>query len=71
MATTIINPAPNTNSDRSNGIAFLIGAGILIILALIFFVYAIPFIRGLNTSKGVQVNVPIPKTVNVNVQQAK
>ena len=71
MATTIINPAPNTDSSGGNGIALLLGVGVLVILALIFFVYAIPFIRGLNTSKGIQVNVPVPKTVNVNVQQAK
>jgi hypothetical protein len=71
MATTIINPAPNTDSSGSNGIAFLVGAGILVILALIFFVYAIPFIRGLSSSKEIQVNIPVPKTVNVNVQQAK
>jgi hypothetical protein len=71
MATTIINPAPNTDSSGGNGIVFLLGVGVLVILALIFFVYAIPFIRGLNTSNGIQVNVPVPKTVNVNVQPAK
>jgi Na+-transporting methylmalonyl-CoA/oxaloacetate decarboxylase gamma subunit len=71
MATTIINPAPSDNSSGGNGIAFLIGAGILVILVLIFFVYAIPFIRGLSSSKEIQVNIPVPKTVNVNVQQAK
>jgi hypothetical protein len=42
-----------------------------VILALIVFVFAAPFIRGLNSSKGIQVNVPVPKTVNVNVQQTK
>ena len=64
MATTIINPTPSADSSGNNGIAFLIGVGILVILALIFFVYAIPFIRGLNSNKGIQVNVPVPKTVN-------
>jgi Na+-transporting methylmalonyl-CoA/oxaloacetate decarboxylase gamma subunit len=71
MATTIINPAPNTNSSGGNSIAFLLGVGVLVILALIIFVYAVPFLRSLNSSKGIQVNVPVPKTVNVNVQQAK
>jgi hypothetical protein len=71
MATTIINPAPTASPSSNNGIAFLIGVGALVILALLFFVYAIPFIRGLSGGKGIQVNVPVPKTVNVNVQQAK
>jgi hypothetical protein len=71
MATTIINPAPTTSPSSNNGIAFLIGVGALVILALIVFVFAVPFIRGLNSSKGIQVNVPVPKTVNVNVQQTK
>jgi hypothetical protein len=71
MATTIINPTPNANSAGSNGIAFLIGAGVLVVLAILVFVYAIPFVRDLSSGKGIQVNVPVPKTVNVNVQQAK
>jgi hypothetical protein len=71
MATTIINPAPTASPSGNNGIALLIVVGALVILALLFFVYAIPFIRGLSSSKEIQVNIPVPKTVNVNVQQAK
>lgn len=71
MATTIINPAANTNPSESNGIGFLIGAIVLIIFLALFFVYALPFIRGLGSigSGGIQVNAP--KDVNVKVQQSK
>lgn len=71
MATTIINPAPNTDSSGSNGIALLLGLGVLVILVLIVFVFAVPFIRGLSSNRAVQVNIPVPKTVNVNVQPTK
>lgn len=68
MATTIINPAPNNNSDN-NGMGFLLGAIVLIVFAILFFVYALPYIRGLGGSGGVQVN--IPKSIDVNVKQSK
>ena len=68
MATTIINPAPSNNSSN-NGVGFLIGAIVLIVFAVLFFVYALPYIRGLSANGGVQVNVP--KRINVNVQQSK
>jgi len=71
MATTIINPQPSTNVSNGSGIGFLIGAIVLVVfLALVFF-YAVPFIRGLSGNGGVQVNVPVPKSINVNVQPAK
>ena len=70
MATTIINPAPNNNSSN-NGVGFLLGAIVLIVFAVLFFIYALPYIRGLSGSGGVQVNVPVPKSINVNVQQPK
>ncbi|HUD05121.1 MAG TPA: hypothetical protein VMR59_03985 [Patescibacteria group bacterium] len=69
MATTIINPAPSNNSSNNNGMGFLIGAIVLIVFAVLFFVYALPYIRGLSGSGGIQVNVP--KSINVNVQQTK
>ena len=70
MATTIINPTPSNNSSNINGVGFLIGAVVLIVFAVLFFVYALPYIRGFG-SGGVQVNVPVPKSINVNVQQSK
>ena len=69
MATTIINPAPSANTSNSSGIGFLLGAIVLVVFAVLFFVYALPFIRGLSGSGGIQVN--LPKSVNVNVQQSK
>ena len=72
MATTIVNPAPNNNSSTGNGMEFLLGAIVLVVFAALFFVYALPFIRGLSGgigSGGVQVNVP--KSIDVKVQQSK
>ena len=71
MATTIINPAPNSSSSNSNGMGFLLGAIVLVVFLTLFFVYALPFLRGLGNigSGGIQVNVP--KNVNVKVQQSK
>ena len=68
MATTIVNPAPNNNSSGDNGMGFLVGAIALIVFVVLFFVYVLPYIRGL-TNGGIQVNVP--KSVNVNVKQSK
>ena len=69
MATTIVNPAPSNNSSNNNGMGFLIGAIVLIVFVVLFFVYALPYIRGFSRSGEVQVN--IPKSINVNVQQSK
>jgi len=69
MATTIINPAPTNNSSNNNGIGFLLGAIVLVVFAVLFFVYGLPYIRGLSGSGGVQVNVP--KSIDVKVQQSK
>ena len=70
MATTIINPTPNTNPSGNNGIGFLMGGIVLVILIVLFFVYALPYIRGFRGS-GLQVNVPVPKNINIKVQQTK
>jgi len=71
MATTIINPAQNTNQTASNWVGLLFGAIVLIIFVALFFVYALPFLRSLNGigSAGIQVNVP--KNIDVKVQQTK
>jgi hypothetical protein len=71
MATTIINPPANSKSSETNGMGFLLGIIVLIIFLALFFVYALPYLRGLGGfgSGGVQVN--IPKNVNVKVQQTK
>jgi len=71
MATTIINPAPNTNTSNGNGMGFLIGGMVLIVFLVLLFAYALPYVRGLGSigSGGIQVNVP--KSVDVKVQQSK
>lgn len=72
MATTIINPAPANNSTTDNGMGFLLGIILIIAFGFLFFFYGFPLIKqGLSGlgSGGVQIN--LPKTVDVNVQQAK
>lgn len=71
MATTIINPTPNNNSSDNSGLGFLIGAIVLIVFVVLFFIYGLPLLRGLGGNGEVQVNIPVPKTIDVNVQQAK
>lgn len=72
MPTTIINPAPNNSSNNDSGMGFLLGIVVLIVFVILFIVYGLPLIRqgfgGLGNG-GVQIN--LPETVDVNVQQAK
>lgn len=68
MATTIINPTPNNNSNN-NGIGFFLGALVLVVLAIMFYVYALPYIKNFGGGGGIQVNVP--KNIDVKVQQTK
>lgn len=70
MATTIVNPAPSNNSSDNNGMGFLLGIIVLVIFGFLFFIYGLPYIRGLSGGNGgVQVN--IPKSIDVKVQQSK
>lgn len=71
MATTIINPASNNDSSNNNMISLFVGVIIVIVLVALFWVYGVPLLRGLNGSKGIQINLPVPSTINVNVQQTK
>lgn len=68
MATTIVSPAPANNSSDNNGMSVLLGAAALMVFVVLFFVYALPYIRGLSAG-GIQVNVP--KSIDVSVKQAK
>ena len=68
MATTVITPASNNNSSNNNWVGFLIGGIVLIVLAVLFFIYVLPSIRGLS---GETVQVNVPKSIDVNVQQSK
>ncbi len=71
MATTIINPATSNNPSSNSGMGLLMGAAVLVLFGVIFFVFVLPYIRGFAGNGGVQVNIPVPKTINVNVQQPK
>lgn len=67
MATTIVNPPQNNSSG--NGMGFLLGIIILIVVAVLFFIYGLPYLQNLGGSGGVQVNVP--ESIDVNVKQSK
>lgn len=72
MATTIINPAPTNNSTTDSGMGFLLGIIALVVFGFIFIVYGFPLIRqAMNGLGNGGINVTLPKTVDVNVQQAK
>ena len=72
MATTIINPAPTNNTTTDNGMGFLLGVIALIVFGFIFFIYGFPLIKQtLNGLGSGGINITLPKTVNVKVQQTK
>ena len=63
MAIVVNNPQPVQQSD--NGFGFLMGAVVLVVFAILFFVYALPYIRS-----NFQVpQITIPSQVDVNVKQ--
>lgn len=72
MATTIINPPQNNNSSSDNGMGFLLGIVILVVLGILFMIYGLPVIRqGLNGLGGSGVEINVPDKVDVNVKQDK
>jgi hypothetical protein len=64
MATVVNTPQPAQTSN--NGMGFFLGALILIIAAVIFFIYGIPYLQ--SAVRGPQVNVPSDINVNLNKQ---
>lgn len=67
MADTVINQSPVDPTNTSdNGIGFIIGFIVLLILGILFFFYLIPFI-GQRFGGGTQINVP--RSVDVNVKK--
>lgn len=66
---TVVNTTPSNNSGGDNGYGFLVGVIVLGIIGVLFFVYALPYIRNFSTNSGVQVNVP--ESIDINVKQSK
>ena len=67
MATVVNNPQPTTSD---NGMGFLLGTILLIVFAVLFFFYALPYLR--TTLQGTQApQVNVPGQVDVNVKQDK
>lgn len=60
MATVVNQPADSGN----NGMGFVLGVILLIVFAVILFVYGLPMLQG--STGGAQVGVP--STVNVNTK---
>jgi hypothetical protein len=62
MATVVNNPAPAR--EDGSGMGFLLGVILLIVFAVLFFLYGLPYLT--STFSGPQVNVPGQIDVNVN-----
>ncbi len=58
--TTIINTPPSVSESTDSGVGLVLGVIIAIVFIAIFFVYALPEIRSVDTTT-------VPKTENVNV----
>ena len=65
MATIVNNPPATERSSNGNG--FLLGVVLLIIFAVLFFMYGLPML--MNSFSGPQVQVPDKIDVNVNTPQ--
>lgn len=65
MATIVNNPPATQQESSGNG--FLLGVVLLIIFAVLFFIYGLPMLT--NSFSGPQVQVPDKVDVNVNTPQ--
>ena len=65
---TVVNTPPAQKSG-DNGMGFLLGIIVLIVVVVLFLVYGLPYVRNLTGGNGVQINVP--KSIDVNVNQSK
>lgn len=66
MATVVNNPQPAQSADNGNG--FLLGVILLLIAALAFFYYGLPYVA---SGFGGDTQVSVPEQIDVNVQQPK
>lgn len=62
---TVVNTPGTTTSDSSGGMGFLLGVVLLIIFAVLFFLYGLPYLT--QSMQGPSVNVPGEVDVNVNM----
>jgi hypothetical protein len=60
---TVVNTQPTT-SESNSGMGFLLGAILLIVFAVLFFLYGLPYLT--QSMQGPQVNVPGQIDVNVS-----
>ncbi len=65
MATVINNP-PSSVQNTDSSVGVIIGVIVLAILAIMFFVYGLPALRG--AGSGQETNITVPDRINVDVQ---
>ena len=63
MATVINNPSSDTNGG---GLSVILGIIVAVIIIALFFLYALPALRGVGRSNGTNINVPDKVDINVN-----
>ncbi len=57
MPTVINNPS---GGDNSSGLGMIVAVLVIVILAVIFFVYGVPALRGVNNQQPANINVQVP-----------
>lgn len=65
MATIVNTPSSETGS----GMGFFLGALLLVIFVVLFFVYGLPYLS--NAVRGGTPQINVPSQMDVNVKQAK
>ena len=63
MPTVINNPTPA--NEGGNGMGFFLGVVLIIVVAIIFLYYGLPYLR--NSYQAPQINVP--NKIDVNIKQ--
>lgn len=64
MATIVNNPPASTTNDSGSGFGFVLGVLLLLVFAILFFVYALPLFQ-----KSAAPQVTVPDKVDVNINQ--
>ena len=63
---TIVNTTPAQTDSGSNGLGFLVGVMLLVLLVMAGLFYGLPYLQSTVTNSTPQVNVPGQTDVNVN-----